>query len=110
MTCTSRFFQSKSLLRELFPALHGAHSGRDSLSPRPSADAPPESELDDSPGIAELDGGPGIAEPDDGPEIAELDDGPEIAELDDGPEIAEHIVEDADPSGSPNALPSPTVV
>ena len=83
MTCTSRFFQSETLLRELFPGLHGADSGRDGLSPKPSADAPPESERDDSPGIAELDG---------------------------GPEIAEHIVEDRDPSGAPNALPSPTVV
>ena len=41
MTCSSRFFHSKSLLRELFPALH---RGGDGPSQSPSADVAPEFE------------------------------------------------------------------
>ena len=62
MTCTSRFFQSKTLLRELFPALHRGDDDGDGPSQNPSANvasvseqfAPesepvgPRSELDDS--------------------------------------------------------------
>ncbi len=53
MTCMSRFFRSKTLVGDLFPALHGGDSGRDGLSLRPWADASPGSELDDGPEIAE---------------------------------------------------------
>lgn len=77
MTCASRFFQSETLLRELFPALHGGESGKGGLSPRPSVNPSSESE------------------PDDGVELAQ---------------DSEDVVEDADPFGSPNPLPSPTGV
>ena len=42
MTCSSRFFHSNSLLRELFPALHRDDDGGDSPPPSPSADRAPE--------------------------------------------------------------------
>ncbi len=44
MTCTSRFFQSKTLLRELFPALRRGYGGWEGPSQSPSADVVSESE------------------------------------------------------------------